>query len=160
DRSFITGVFSDLANQSLKGATDDVDTGFLVLVLTLCGDLRGRTKQGNAAARYDAFLNGRAGCVQSVVDAVLLFLDFDFRRAADADNGNTGGELGKTFLQLLAVIVGGGFFDLGLDLGNAAFDVGLGARAVDDRRVFLGDRNLLGAAEHVEGDRLQLDAEI
>ena len=36
-------------------------------------------QQSNAAAGNDAFFNGCAGCVQRVVDAVLAFLDFDFR---------------------------------------------------------------------------------
>ena len=43
---------------------------------------------------------------------------------------------------------------------DAAFDAGLVAGAVDDRGVVLGDRDLLGLAEHVEGDVLELDAEV
>jgi hypothetical protein len=43
-----------------------------------------RAEQGDAAAGDDAFFNGSAGRVQRVVDAVLLFLHFDFGRAADA----------------------------------------------------------------------------
>src|SRR6202040_1672233 len=53
-----------------------------------------------------------------------------------------------------------GFLDLLPDLGAAAFDVGLFAGAVDDRRVLLFDANLLGRAEHVERDVLELDAEV
>ena len=41
-----------------------------------------------------------------------------------------------------------------------AFDVLLLAGAVDDGRRLLGDRHLLGAAEHVERDVFKLDAEI
>src|SRR5690606_16723004 len=55
---------------------------------------------------------------------------------------------------------GRGLFDLRLDLGNAAFDLGLFASAVNDRRVFLGDGYALGAAQHVKGDVLELDAEV
>ena len=47
-----------------------------------------------------------------------------------------------------------------LDLGDARLDVGLLAGAVDDGGVVLGDDHLLGAAEHVEGDVLELDAEV
>ncbi len=50
--------------------------------------------------------------------------------------------------------------DLLPDLGAAALDVGLLAAAVDDRRVLLLDADLLGLAEHVERDVLELDAEI
>ena len=41
-----------------------------------------------------------------------------------------------------------------------AFDVRLLAGAVDDRGVLLVDHHLLGVAEHVERDVLELDAEI
>jgi hypothetical protein len=155
DRSFVTSVLGDLANQRLQGAANDVDASFLVVVHTLCGDLRRGAEQSDTAAWDDTFLNGSARRVERVVDAVLLFLDFDFRRAANADDGNAASELGKAFLQLFAVIIGRGFFDLSLDLCNAAFDVGLGASAVDDRGVFLGDRNLLRTAEHVRALRIR-----
>src|SRR5262249_19370101 len=39
------------------------------------------------------------------------------------------GEFGEPLLQLLAIIVGGGLLDLGLDLSDAAFDLGLLAGA-------------------------------
>ena len=47
-----------------------------------------------------------------------------------------------------------------LDLGDARLDVGLLAGAGDDGGVILGDGHLLGTAEHVERDVLELDAEI
>src|SRR3546814_6726300 len=55
--------------------------------------------------------------------------------------------LGLSLLQLLAVVVRRGVFDLRLDLLDAAFDATGLAGAVDDRGVFLGDLDLLGAAE-------------
>src|SRR5690606_26349062 len=67
---------------------------------------------------------------------------------------------GKTFLQLLTVVVRGGFLDLRLDLANATLDVFLGASTIDDGGVFLGDFDALGSAQHVEGDVLELDAEV
>src|SRR5690606_5632531 len=96
DRSFVTGVFSDLANQRLKRLADDVDASFLVVVCTLDGDLRGRAQKSSTAAWDDAFLNSSARRVESVVDAVLAFLHFDFRGAANADDGNAASKLGKT----------------------------------------------------------------
>ena len=108
----------------------------------------------------DAFLDRGAGRIERVLDAVLALLDLDFGGTADLDHGNTAGELGQTFLQLLAVVVRGGFLDLRLDLGNAALDVVLGARTIDDGGVFLGDVDLLGGAEHVDGHVLELDAEL
>src|SRR5438477_962155 len=91
---------------------------------------------------------------------LLLLLDLDLGGAADLDDGDTAGELGQALLELLAVVVRGGLLDLGADLGDAALEVGLLARTVDDRGVLLLDDDLLGLAEHVERDVLELDAEI
>ena len=118
------------------------------------------TQQRDAAARQDAFLDRGAGGMHRVVDAILALLHLDLGRAADADHRNAAGELGQTLLQLLTVVVRGGLLDLRLDLRHARLDVGLLAGAVDDRGVFLVDHHLLGAAEHVQRDVLELDAEI
>src|SRR5580693_8200604 len=95
-----------------------------------------------------------------VVDAILALLDLDLGGAADADHRNAARELGKTFLQLLAVVVGGGLLDLRLDLRDAVLDVFLLAAAVDDRGVLLVDHHLLGLAEHRQRDVLELDAKV
>jgi hypothetical protein len=58
--------------------------------------------------------------VQGVVNAILAFLDFHFGRTADLDDGHAASQLGQTFLQLFAVVVAGGDFDLRLDLLDAA----------------------------------------
>jgi hypothetical protein len=145
-----TGVRGDLAGRSLQRATHDVDAGGLVGIGAGRLDGGRSAQQGDAAAGNDAFLDGRAGRVQRVVDAVLLLLDLDLGRAADADDGDAASQLGQTLLQLLAVVVRGGLLDLLLDLGDAALDLGLLAGAVDDRGVLLLDAHLLGAAEHVE----------
>ena len=110
-------------------------------------------QQGNAAAGNDAFLDRGARRVEGVVDAVLLLLHLDFGRAADADDRDAARELGETLLQLLTVVVRGGLLDLRLDLRDAAFDVRLGAGAVDDRGVFLLDAHALGVAEHLRASR-------
>ncbi len=130
------------------------------IVALQLGDRRLGAQQRDAAAGDDAFFDRRAGGVEGVVDAVLLLLDFDFGRAADADHRDAARELGETLLQLLTVVVRGGLLDLRLDLRDAAFDVGLLAGAVDDRGVFLLDADPLGAAEHLEGHVLELDAEV
>ena len=108
-----------------------------------------RADQRNAAARDHAFFNGRTGRVQRVFDAGLLFLHLDLGRSADLDHGDAAGELGNALLELLLVVVGGGFFDLLADLLDAALDVRALAGAVDDRGVFLLDDDLLGLAEIV-----------
>src|SRR3974390_2445306 len=68
--------------------------------------------------------------------------------------------LPQPLLQLLAVVVGGGLLDLRLDLSNTGLDISLFACATDDRGVLLVDHHLLGAAQHVQRDVLELDSEI
>ena len=69
-----------------------------------------------------AFLDRSPRHVPRIVHPVLAFLDFDFGRAAHADDCNTTGELGQPLLQLLAVVVGGGRLDLCFDLAAARLD--------------------------------------
>ena len=130
-----------------------------LLVRTLLEHLAGAQKR-HAAARQDAFLDGRAGRMHGVIDPILALLHLDLARPADPDDRDAAGELGQPLLQLLAIVVGGGLLDLGLDLADAAFDVGLLAGAVDDGGVLLLDGQLLGAPQHGERDVLELDAEV
>src|SRR3546814_2672108 len=51
-----------------------------------------RMQQRDAAARDDAFLDGRAGRVHRVVDAVLALLHLDLGRPADADHRHAAGQ--------------------------------------------------------------------
>ena len=129
DGAFDTSVFSDLTDRSFQSAQDDLDTSCDVGVVGgQAFDCLLGAQQSGTATRDDAFFNGSAGCVQSVVDAVFFLFHFDFGRTANADNGNAACELCKTLLELLTVVIGSGFFDLSLDLGNAAVDVVLGAQ--------------------------------
>src|SRR5712675_1907735 len=156
-----SGIDRDLAGRIGQRLAHDLDAGLLVVVLGAQPlEMLGGTQQGDAAARHDAFLDRRPGRMHRVINAILALLDLDFGRAADADHRDAARELGQTLLQLLTVVVRGGFLDLRLDLHNACFDVGLLAGAVDDGGVLLVDHHLLGAAEHLQRDVLELDAEI
>ena len=88
-------------------------SSFLVLEAL---ELLGGAQQGDAAARHDAFFNRRTGRMHRVIHAILALLHLDFGRAADADHRDAARELGQTLLQLLTVVVRGGFLDLRLDL--------------------------------------------
>ena len=91
----------------------------------------------DAAAGDDALFDGRAGGVQGVLDAGLLLLHLRLGRGTDVDLGHATGQLREALLELLGVVVRLGVLDLGADLGDAALDLGLLARAFDDRRASL-----------------------
>lgn len=55
-------------------------------------------------ARKDVFLHCGSRGVKRVVDAVLLLLDLDFGRTADAEHCDAAREPGEPLLQLLAAI--------------------------------------------------------
>src|SRR5271165_963281 len=161
DRTVLAGILGDLAQRRHDRLADHVDAEALVVVLGLqVRQHLARARQSHAAAGHDAFLDGRARGVQRVVDAVLALLHLDLGRAADADDRNPAGELRQTLLQLLAVVVRGGLLDLRADLIAAALDVVALAGALDDRGVLLLDENPLRLAENVQGDVLELDAEV
>ena len=63
-------------------------------------------------------------------------------------------------MQLFCVIVRCRGFGLCADLLNAGFDVFLLARAVNDDSVVFADVDILGCAEVLQRDVLELDAEI
>ena len=102
---------------------------------------RCRAEQRHAAAGHDAFLDRRARRVQRVLDARLLLLHLDLGRRADLDHRDAADQLREPLLQLLAVVVGRRVLDLRADLLDAASIVLLLARALDDRRVVLVDRD-------------------
>ena len=66
-------------------------------------------------------------------------------------DAHAAGELGEPLLELLAVPVGVGVVDLGLDLVDPAGDLGAVAVAVDDRGVVLGDRRRGGRCRAPRG---------
>ena len=120
----------------------------------------GRIQQRHAAAGNDAFLNRRLGRVERVVDAILLLLHFDFRRAADADDRNAAGELRQTFLQLLLVVVRVVSSICGLIWPTRAWmSAFLPAPSMIVVSSFV-DADLLGGAQHVQLHVLELDAEV
>ncbi len=102
---------------------------------------------GHATAGDDAFFDRRAGGMQGIFDAGLLLFHLDFGGRTDIDNRDAADQLGQALLQFLAVVIGSGLFDLGANLFDAAFEVGLLAGAVDDGRVVFVDDDSFGAAQ-------------
>src|SRR4051794_33750007 len=161
DRALEAGVLRDLAGRLLERAQDDLRAGLLILVAELIEvDRRGGLEQRHAAARHDALLEGRAGRLQRVLDAVLLLLHLRLGGRADLHDGDAAGELGEALLELLAIEVRVGVLDLRLDLVDAALD-GVGRTgAVDDRRRVLRDHDAAGPAELRDLGVLELEAHL
>ena len=102
DRALDARVLGDLADRSLQRLQHDVDAGLdLGVVVGELADRRLGAQQRDAAAGHDALLDRGLGRVHGVVDAVLLLLDLDLGRAADADHRDAARELGQTLLELL-----------------------------------------------------------
>ena len=162
DRTFFASVRDDGAKRLFDGATDDVRTNLLVAFKGLDELVNSRyaANQCYAAARDDAFFDSRAGCVHRIFDASLLFLHLGFGSSTDLDDRNAADELGEALLELLAIVVRGGFVDLSANFLDAAFDLGILTTTVDDGRVVLVDGDALGGAEVFDLHALELDAEV
>src|SRR6266513_2563774 len=155
-RGVLAGVVDDLAQRLLDRARENADADRLVLIrrLELVEHLL-HTDQRDATAGHHALFHRRTGRVQRVLDAGLLLLQLDLGGRADLDQGDTAGELRHALLQLLLVVVGGGFLRLLADRLDARLDVGGLAGAVDDRGVFLFHDDLLRLAQIVDSRLLE-----
>src|SRR3989440_4593962 len=161
DAALEAGVDGDLPQRRVQRHLDDVRPGGLVAgqVQLLEGRLAG-VYQRDAATRDDALLDGRLRVAHGVLDAVLALLQLDLGGRADLDDRDAAGQLGQPLLQLLPVVVGVALVDLGADLVDPALDLVGVTGTVDDRGLVLGHDHLAGATEQVEGDVLQLEADL
>ena len=118
-------------------------------------------QQGHAAAGQNAFFDGRTRGVQGVFDAGLLLLHVGFGVGADRDDRHAAGQLGQPLLELLLSYSLVGLLDLACESARSASAMSsLLAGAFDDRGVVLVDGDLLGPAELLERDVLELHAEV
>lgn len=163
DGTLSTGVLDDLAGGVGDGVLDDGDTELLVEVvgLDVLEGVDGGLEKTSSTTGKDTLLNGSAGGVQSIDNAVLLLADLDLGGTANLDDGNTARELGETLLELLLLVLGGAGVshntaDLLAALGNGV----LGSRAVKEDGVLLGDGDGASLAEHLSGGLLELDVEV
>src|SRR6185295_5114582 len=120
----------------------------------------GRTQKRDAATGDDAFLDGGLRRVHRIFDARLLLLHLGFRGRTNLDDRDATHEFRQPFLQLLPVVVGGRVLDLGANLLHAPLDRRRRTGALDNGRRVLVDRDLLGLAEILELEVLELDAEV
>ena len=149
--AFATCVEGKLTKWCFDGATDDFNAGLFVKCQSLktfksglCADECGAT------TRDDALFYGSAGSVKRVFNASLLLLDFGFGSRTDIDDSHSASEFCKTLLELLTIVIAGGFFDLTANEVHTARDVCGFTSTFNDGGVFLGNHNTLGGAEIVE----------
>jgi hypothetical protein len=157
--SLSTGVLNDGAGRFGDGGLDDVNTELLVEVgdLDVVKGVLGSLKESGSSSGQDTLLDGSAGGVKGVNETVLLLTDLNLGGSSDLDDGNTSGELGKTLLELLLLVLrGGGVSHGSTDLFAALSDHVLGSVTVEDDGVLLGDRNSSGGTEHVGGELVEL----
>ena len=149
-----------MPHRLLDGAANDLQADLLVALELQLVERLGATQQRHAAARHDALLDRRLRRVHRVLDARLLLLHLGFGGRTDLDDRDAADELGEPFLELLAVVVRAGVLDLRANLLHTALDGAGRAAAFDDRRVVLVDRDLLGFAQVLDLDVLELDPEV
>src|SRR5206468_8175271 len=129
DRALEPRVRRELAERLLERAQDDLRARLLVAlerVEHVVADRLRRVDERDAAARHLTLLEGSPGRLQRVLDAVLLLLHLGLGRSADLDDRDAARQLGEALLELLAVEVGVGVLDLGLELLDPSLDgVGL-----------------------------------
>src|SRR6266542_4117702 len=86
--------------------TDDIDADLLVVILRVQpAEPLACVKKRDTAASHNAFLDRGSGRMHRVIDAVLALLDFDFRRAADADDRNAACQFRQALLQFLLSVL-------------------------------------------------------
>ncbi|MBT8110858.1 MAG: hypothetical protein KJO27_09040 [Gammaproteobacteria bacterium] len=145
------GVTNDLPQRLFDRTLEDTNADVLVVIVTL--ELRDQfdsADQRNTTTWHNALLDSSTGRVQRIFNACFLLFHLDFGRSTNLDDGNTARQLGNTLLQLLFVVVRRGISNLVVDLLDACLDVRCLAGAIDDRRRFFRDLDLLGLAEIAE----------
>src|SRR2546430_8791042 len=78
-RAVFASIDRDLTGRIGQRLAHDLDAGLLVVVLGAKPlEVRGGTQQSDAAARHDAFLNRRTGCMHRVINAIPALPHLDF----------------------------------------------------------------------------------
>src|SRR5690606_6049453 len=131
DRGVAAAVPHDLAQRLLQRAGQYLDARRLVLVVGLHFlDRLLHADQRDTAGGPDASIDLGGRGVQGILDARLRLGHRDLGCRAALHGRDSAGELGDARLELLTIVVRGGYRGLCRVLLDAAFDRGLGAIAV------------------------------
>ena len=98
--------------------------------------------------------------MQRILNPGLLFLQLGLTSGPDVDLRDAAGQLGEALLELFAVVVRVGGVDLLSDLTDPGLDVLGRPRAFDDGAGVGADFDLLGLAELLDRELVQLDPDV
>ena len=71
----------------------------------------------------DTLFDSRASRRERIFNTMLLLFELGFGGCANTDDGHTTGKLGKTFLQLLTIVIARAFIDLDSNLLDTTLDL-------------------------------------
>src|SRR5260221_1040335 len=144
DGAFLARVGRDPAERLFDRLADEGHADALVPVELQRIERLAGADERHAAAGDDPLFHGRLGRVHRVLDARLLLLHLGFGGRPDLDDGDAADELRQPLLQLLAVVVLRGLFDLRADLLHTSLVVLLAAAIYVVPGFDLVDRTLPG----------------
>ena len=154
-------VESDLLQRGRQRLTDDLHArGLVTIQVQVVLQHVGCLKQGNSAASDNALFHSGLSIPNSILDAVLAFLQLHLGGGANLDHGHTAGQLSQTLVQLLTVVFGIGVLDLGTDLVHPTLNLVLGTGTFHNGGVVLGHHNLAGATQQRQVGGLQGQAHL
>ena len=155
-------VVSDLANRCIQSTEHDIDADFLVALGSFASRRDGvfTTKQCNATARKNAFLNSRTSRMQSIFDTSFFLFHVGFGFSTNADNRNATRQLRATLGKFFLVVVAVGLLNLIGQLSDASLNLFTSTSTFDDCRRTFVDREFLGSSKLSQFDVLQLNSKI
>ncbi len=135
-------VDGNLAQWLFQGTAQDVDTGLLVAGSNLhVVQHRNSGNQHGTTTGDDTLFDSGASRGERILDAVLLLFHLHFGSGANLNDADAASQFRQTLLQLLAIIVTGGLFDLSANLAHASLQLLLAPVALNDGRVIFVGRH-------------------
>ena len=145
---FEARIGSNLTQWFCNCGPNDCHTGLFVTLEAEVGkNLLCSLKQSDATTGNDALFRCSASITDSILNAVLTFLQLNFSGRARLDDGNATGELGQTFRELFLVVLRVRVLDFCADLLDASLQRILVTATVNDGGFILGDNNLACGAK-------------
>ena len=160
DRALATCIARDLADRLFQSATDDVLAQFLLAFKTQFIQHLETAQISHTTARHHSFLHRSTGGIQGILNTGFFLLHLHFSGSTNIDHCHTTNQFCQAFLQLFAVIIRGGVFDLGTDLLYPGSQLVFVTSTVNNGGVVLIHCNPLGRAKIVDGDVLKFDAKV